>query len=83
MTVRVERIRQLIKDTGSHVGSLCCLLGSVSVKLPGAKTGCWSVLLAARQELTVVLIICSSTAESRQQQKRGTVQEAQKIQPSK
>lgn len=29
----------------SHVGSVCCLLGSVSVKLPGAKTGCSSGLL--------------------------------------
>lgn len=35
--VRAERIRQHVKDTGSHVGSVCCLLGSFSVKLPGAK----------------------------------------------
>ncbi len=37
------------KDTGSHVGSVCCLLASVSAKLPGDEQTA-VLLLAAWQE---------------------------------
>lgn len=45
--------------SGSHVGSVCRLLGSVSVKLLGAKNRLQVCSAGSRKELTAVLIICS------------------------